>query len=120
MVGEVIDWLLGLNTFLYLFLTVICLAVGYEISSVFSGNKTKRLVQTKISFGSTHDTSFDRPRDHSLFNRKKLSFQRMRVKAFPPPYANGWYMIAYDEELQDNKIKSLSALGRHFVIVSWF
>eukprot|EP00756_Hemistasia_phaeocysticola_P031208 Hpha_TRINITY_DN16338_c2_g2::TRINITY_DN16338_c2_g2_i1::g.57710::m.57710/K14938/NVD, DAF36; cholesterol 7-desaturase len=49
------------------------------------------------------------------FTNASAHFQAIRRKQFPPPYPNGWYRLCNSVDVDDGNIKSISALGRHFV-----
>eukprot|EP01062_Namystynia_karyoxenos_P009958 TRINITY_DN13524_c0_g1_i1.p1 TRINITY_DN13524_c0_g1~~TRINITY_DN13524_c0_g1_i1.p1 ORF type:complete len:693 (+),score=175.01 TRINITY_DN13524_c0_g1_i1:122-2200(+) len=49
------------------------------------------------------------------FSNADPRFQALRRKLFPPPYPNGWFRLCNSVDIDDGKVKSISALGRHFV-----
>eukprot|EP01065_Artemidia_motanka_P004409 TRINITY_DN1209_c0_g1_i1.p1 TRINITY_DN1209_c0_g1~~TRINITY_DN1209_c0_g1_i1.p1 ORF type:complete len:680 (+),score=210.73 TRINITY_DN1209_c0_g1_i1:84-2042(+) len=49
------------------------------------------------------------------FSINTQHFQELRRKLFPPPYPNGWFRLCNSVDIADGNVKSISALGRHFV-----
>eukprot|EP00756_Hemistasia_phaeocysticola_P010220 Hpha_TRINITY_DN15000_c1_g1::TRINITY_DN15000_c1_g1_i1::g.125325::m.125325/K14938/NVD, DAF36; cholesterol 7-desaturase len=49
------------------------------------------------------------------FDHNSERYKRIRAANFPPPYPNNWYRICNSVDLDGQRIKSISALGRELV-----
>jgi nitrite reductase/ring-hydroxylating ferredoxin subunit len=56
-----------------------------------------------------------RVRSPDFYNNKSGKSLRLRLKAFPPPYPNGWVRVCSSLDLEGGAVKSISALGRELV-----
>lgn len=54
-------------------------------------------------------------RSVDTFSNQSPSFKALRRKHFPPPYPNGWYRICNSVDIDNGQVKSIAALGTHFV-----
>jgi len=59
--------------------------------------------------------STKKPKSSKGFDEGRPQFNASRLKAFPPPFPNGWYMVCSRKELEKGDALSISALGREFV-----
>lgn len=46
----------------------------------------------------------------------KASYLKYRQSFFPPPYPNGWYKLAFAEDIKAGQVAYVQALGTHFAI----
>ena len=54
-------------------------------------------------------------RSVETYSNQSRNFKALRSKSFPPPYPNGWYRICNSVDIDGGRVKSVAALGTHFV-----
>jgi len=57
-----------------------------------------------------------RIKTHDYYRADNPLTAKVKAKMFPPPYPNGWFRICGSSDIDHGKIKSVSALGREFVV----